>query len=72
MSAIVIDRPRKVFNSFEKIKEVGNVNSQHKYLLIMELFNPQRLQTFQLAGGLEFMCNFKCLNHLILGNFRGN
>ena len=24
--------------------------------------NPQSLQTFQLTGGLEFMCNFQYLN----------
>ena len=67
MPATMVGQTKKCFNS-NRLKrptmliEVGIVNSQHKYLFIKKLFNPQSLRTFQLTGGLEFMCNFKSLN----------
>ena len=51
-------------------KEVENVNFQLEILniniyLLRNLFNqPSKLQTFQLIGGLESMCNFNGLNPL--------
>ena len=38
--------------------KLGNVNSQHKYIV-----NSQILQTLQLTENLELLCRFWCPNH---------